>query len=282
MAENNKSSNRSVTRALKILQAINRYGSLSMMQIAKMVELPYPTTCRLVNTLVSEGVIERETLRKYYRPTALSKSLSCGYHTHSRMTTIARQHIQEVTCKTGWPVAISSRVGAYMVIQESTHSLTTQTFSEYTPGYSMPLLSSASGLAYLAFIPEAARNDILQQIDFDKVDNPAASLIKNGGDSYFESIREYGYAFYVRNPHTKDPGKTSSIAMPVFNGDEVTGTIALSFFSKVLHIEEAYCQFAEPLLEAQKKISRDLEEIRLFNPNDVALSDSEFAAQQMN
>ena len=138
MAVDSKSSNRSVSRALKILQAINRHGSLSMMQIAKMVELPYPTTCRLVNTLVSEGVIERETLRKYYRPTALSQSLSCGYHTHSRMTTIARQHIQELTCKTGWPVAISSRVGAYMVIQESTHALTTQTFSEYTPGYSEP------------------------------------------------------------------------------------------------------------------------------------------------
>ena len=196
------------------------------------------------------------------------------------MTTIARQHIQAVTCKTGWPVAISSRVGAYMVIQESTHSLTTQTFSEYTPGYSLPILSSASGLAYMAFISDAARADIIKQIDFSKVDNPAASIIKEGGTSYFESIREYGYAFYVRNPHTKDPGKTSSIAMPVFNGDEIAGTIALSFFSKVLHVEEAYAQFAEPLLEAQKKISNDLKEIRLFKPGEIRLSSEGLAVAQ--
>jgi len=272
MSDASKSGNRSVSRALKVLQAINRHGSLSMMQIAKLVELPYPTTCRLVNTLVAEGVIEQETLRKYYRPTALAQSLSCGYQTHSRMTTIARQHIQELTCKTGWPVAISSRVGAHMVIQESTHALTTLTFSEYTPGFSLPILSCASGLAYMAYLEEVARQDIIHQIDFDKVDNPAASIIKDRGESYFESIREYGYAFYVRNPHTKDPGKTSSIAMPVFNGDDVAGAIALSFFSKAMHVEDAYEKFAQPMAEAQAKISHDLKEIRLFKSGEVQLA----------
>ncbi len=272
MTDASKSGNRSVSRALKVLQAINRHGSLSMMQIAKLFELPYPTTCRLVNTLVAEGVIEQETLRKYYRPTALAQSLSCGYQTHSRMTTIARQHIQELTCKTGWPVAISSRVGAHMVIQESTHALTTLTFSEYTPGFSLPILSCASGLAYLAYIEEVARQDIISQIDFDKVDNPAASIIRDRSESYFESIREHGYAFYVRNPHTKDPGKTSSIAMPVFNGDEVAGVIALSFFSKAMHVEDAYENFAGPMADAQAKISRDLKEIRLFKSGELQLA----------
>ena len=159
-----------------------------------------------------------------------------------------------------------------MVIQESTHALTTLTFSEYTPGFSLPILSCASGLAYMAYLEEVARQDIIHQIDFDKVDNPAASIIKDRGESYFESIREHGYAFYVRNPHTKDPGKTSSIAMPVFNGDDVAGAIALSFFSKAMHVEDAYEKFAQPMAEAQAKISHDLKEIRLFKSGEVQLA----------
>jgi IclR family mhp operon transcriptional activator len=267
MADARKSVNRSVSRALKVLQAINRSGSLSMMQIAKAVDLPYPTTCRLVNTLINEGVIEQEALRKQYRPTALAQSLSCGYQAHSRMATIARPHIQALTCESGWPVAITSRVGKYMVIQESTHALTTLTFSEYTPGYSMPILSSASGLAYMAYVEPVVRRDILDQTNFDEVDNHAASIIKERCEPYFEAIRNDGYAFYVRSPHTKDPGKTSSIAVPVFNSDEVAGAMTMSFFARVLSVEQAYETFGEAMRKAQAAISHDLEEMRLFNPD---------------
>lgn len=271
MADAKKSANRSVSRALSVLQAINRSGSLNMMQIAKSVDLPYPTTCRLVNTLVAEGVIEQESMRKYYRPTALAQSLSCGYQAHSRMATIARPHIQALTCETSWPVAIASRVGKYMVIQESTHALTTLTFSEYTPGYSLPILSSASGLAYMAYVEPVVRADIITQTNFDEVDNPAASIIETRSESYFEGIRKDGYAFYVRNPHTKDPGKTSSIAVPVFNDGQIAGTVTMSFFARVMNVEEAYEKHGEALRRVQEDISRDLKELRLYNPDEEAL-----------
>lgn len=269
MVESSKSVNRSVTRALKVLQVVNRAGSLNMMQIAKAVDLPYPTTCRLVNTLVEEGVIEQETLRKHYRPTALAQSLSCGYHAHSRLATIARPHIQAMTCETGWPVAVTSRISKYMVIQESTHALTTMTFSEYTPGYAMPILSSASGLAYMAFVSPIIRKDILEQTDFDQVDNHASDIIEQRGEAYFESIRNEGFAFYVRSPHTKDPGKTSSIALPLFKGNDVAGSMAMSFFARVMTVEEAYAKYGELMRKTQMAISKDLEQMRLFNRDDL-------------
>ena len=56
---------RSISRALHVLQAINQHGALTMTQISQIVKLPYPTACRIVYTLVGEGVIERETSRKY-------------------------------------------------------------------------------------------------------------------------------------------------------------------------------------------------------------------------
>ena len=54
---------RSITRSIAALKAINRHGSLSMMEIAKASEVPYPTACRIVQTLLYEGLIEQEPAR---------------------------------------------------------------------------------------------------------------------------------------------------------------------------------------------------------------------------
>ena len=131
---------RSISRALHVMQAINRHGSLTMTQISKAVGIPYPTACRIVYTLVKEGVIERETSRKHYRPTALSQSLSSGYQERARLVAIARKHIVKLTKDTGWPVSLSSRVGPSMVIQDSTHGITTLTYSDYNAGYTLSLI----------------------------------------------------------------------------------------------------------------------------------------------
>ncbi|MEO0607519.1 MAG: helix-turn-helix domain-containing protein [Pseudomonadota bacterium] len=262
---------RSIARAIHVMQAINRFGALNMTQISNLVGLPYPTTCRVVNTLLTEGVIERETSRKFYRPTALAQSLSCGYHARSRLIAIARRHIEQLTQVTSWPISLSSRVGRNMVIQDSTHALTTMTFSEYPPGYTMPLLSSASGLVYLASLPLAQRNDLLGQIEFDPVSNPEARLIQNDPDRYFQNIRDLGYATFIKNPHTKDPGKTSSIAVSLHRKDELVGCMTLIFFSSAMRVADAYDRFGAQLRQAQDAINADLASMKLFNPEELDL-----------
>ena len=259
---------RSVSRALHVLQAINSHGSLSMTQISNLVELPYPTACRIVNTLISEGVIERETSRKYYRPTALTQSLSCGYQPRVRLVAIARKHIETLTRKTGWPVSIASRVGSSMVIQDSTHSMTTMTFSDYHPGYSLPILSSASGMAYMAFISDNDRDAIVKQLDYSR-DNEEIYVFGKNPDLYFEVIRSEGYASFIRNPHTKDPGKTSSIAVPLFHENDVIGAMTLIFFSTTLKVSDAFEKYKEEILEAQNNINSDLVEMKLFKPEQI-------------
>ncbi len=257
---------RSVSRALHVLQAINRHGALTMTQISKEVKLPYPTTCRVVLTLVSEGVIEREKSRKYYRPTALSQSLSCGYHQRSRLVAIARRHIEKLTEEVRWPISLASRVGPYMVIQDSTHALTTLTFSEYHPGYSLPILSCASGLAYLAYMEPEKRHEIIDQLEVPDEDNMIYRMISNNEDSFFAEIRKDHYATYIKNPHTKNPGKTSSIAMPLHRDKELVGTMALIFFSTSMRVAKAFDTFGDLLLETQANINKDLTEMKLFRP----------------
>jgi len=160
---------RSVSRSLAVLQVINAAGSLSLIDIARAVKLPYATTARLVDTLVYEGMVERELDRKHYRPTILVQSLASGYNDHSHLGTVARRHIVELTNKHGWPVAVSTRFGMNMIIRDCTHSISPYTLSTYYPGFVYPLLQSAAGLVYLAFSTEQdrhlSRNEILSAED---------------------------------------------------------------------------------------------------------------------
>lgn len=263
---------RSISRALHVLQAINRHESLTMTQISTIVKLPYPTTCRIVYTLVGEGVIERETSRKYYRATALAQSLSCGYQAQTRLVAIARSHIVKLTNKTGWPVSIASRVGPQMVIQDSTHGQTALTFSDYHPGFSLPMASSASGMVYLAFTEADERAHIIEQIKRTSLDEDSAILTDNLQSNRFEMILEDGYASFVRNPHTKDPGKTSSIAVPLYRGETLIGAMTLVFFSTALRVNDAFEEYKEFIFETQANINRDLVEMKLFKPEELNLT----------
>ena len=262
---------RSIARALHVLQAINRHGALTLTQISQIAKLPYPTACRIVYTLVGEGVIERESSRKYYRPTALAQSLSCGYQEQIRMVAIARAHIVKLTKDTGWPVSLASRVGPVMVIQDSTHSLTTMTFSDYHPGFSLPIASSASGMAYLAFTDREERAQIIDQIKRTAMDDEDRDGTENLRDNFFDMILEDGYASFIRNPHTKDPGKTSSIAVPLYRNKTLVGVMTFVFFSASFRVSDAFDKYKDIILETQTAINRDLSEMSLFNQKDLVI-----------
>ncbi|MBO9708277.1 MAG: helix-turn-helix domain-containing protein [Caulobacter sp.] len=252
---------RSVTRSLSVLRAINRAGSLSMMDIAVQSKVPYPTACRIVQTLLHEGMIEREPARKHYRPTALVQTLASGYQDFSRVTSIARPHIVALTKKHLWPMLIATRVGQSMMVRDSTHALTSLSFNNYHPGDTFPLLECASGRAYMAFATDEERAGILESIDEvgPGIDPHTLSLFQSG--ILFEEIRDAGYATRARNRFTSTPGKTSSIAAPIFENGLVCGALTLVFFSSAIKMDEAAGRYADDLVAAARAISDELRDV---------------------
>lgn len=263
---------RSISRALRVLQAINAHEALTMTQISQIVKIPYPSAHRIVNTLIKEGVIERETSRRFYRPTALVQSLSCGYKQQSRLSMIARPHLVKLTQETGWPAAIATRVGSVMVVQDCTHALTALTFSDYTPGYSLPMTCCVAGVAYLAFSDPNTRNMIIEQIKRGPLDETGENLTNKLQDIHFKMIVEDGYASFIRNPYTNDPGKTSSIGVPLYRGEDLIGAMTLSFFSSAMRVSDAFEKYKDIILETQALINKDLIEMKLFNPENLKIA----------
>ncbi|MEM6912815.1 MAG: helix-turn-helix domain-containing protein, partial [Pseudomonadota bacterium] len=254
---------RVITRTLKVLRSINQGRSLTMMEIARACDLAYPTTCRIVQSLVFEGYMEVEPQRKAYRPTALVQSLSYGYQAENAFAAAARPTIVKLTEKIGWPVVVSTRVADSMVIRDSTHSLTTMTFSEYYPGYAMPIWSSASGKIHLAYCSDEERRSIVESArmkqrakDEEEADT---GLLVGFDEDYIEgfvsSIRAAGFAQMIRNQHTKNPGKTSSLAVPLFRQETYVASLAVVFFSSTMSPTKAADKYLHDLQAAQQEIA---------------------------
>ncbi len=246
---------RAISRGLAVLQAVNRGGSITMMEICRQSHIPYPTGCRIVQTLIDEGMIEREPARKRYRPTALVRTLSLGYQEEGDLVAVARPHIVALTGKLAWPVSIATRVGPMMMVRDSTHKLTSLTLHNYAPGFTLPIIECSSGKAYLAFCDPEERRGVLNGLRH--LDGPAERLavLLTSSEKMLADIRARGYATQARNAYTATPGKTSSIALPLFQNGRVVGALALVFFASAVSMSEAENRYVADLRAVAEAIS---------------------------
>jgi IclR family mhp operon transcriptional activator len=243
---------RALSRGLDVLQAINQHRSLSMMAIANMCDIPDPTACRLVDTLLAENLIEREPTRKQYRPTERVRTLSAGYQQDDELGRAARPHIIALTRAVNWLISVCTRVGMTMMICESTHAIAPSTCNIYHPGYTMPLLGSSSGKAYLAFCAELDRRTTLHQL------TGALGRSVPALEAELAQIRAHGYATYARIRSTANPGKTSAISVPVHADGVLASTVTLAFFSSAMLLQKAIDTFAPRLKATASAVGADL------------------------
>jgi len=249
---------RAISRGLAVLQAVNRGGSVTMMDISRQSRVPYPTACRIVQTLMTDGMIEREPARKRYRATALVKTLSYGYQEEDNLVAVARPHIVALCKKVAWPISVTTRVGHMMMVRDSTHKMTSLTLNNYAPGYTLPLTECSTGKAYLAFCDPEERADILRGMR--ELQGPAErmAILTLHDEAFFRDVREKGFATQARNAYTANPGKTSSLAVPLFRKGHVCGSMALIFFSSAMTIRQAQDAFLDDLKRTAQAISAEL------------------------
>lgn len=249
---------RSISRGIAVLTALNRNGAMPMMEIAKSTALPYPTVNRIVQTLLHEGLVEREPARKYYRVTPLVRALSSGYQADDELVGIARSHIERLCLETAWPVSLLTRVGTQMVIRDSTHTMTSQTFTNYFPGYAMPIAGSASGKVYLAFCCDTERRTIIDAWKKGDEANALQGLELISDDGLINKIRDQGYAFNIGMFDSFEPGKTSAISVPILGEDGyILSSLTLIYFSSTMAPEAAVERYLETLLGVAENISNE-------------------------
>lgn len=69
---------RSASRAMEVLDAINRLGHPTIKEIKEDILIPYATVYRIVMTLVHDGWIEQDPKTKRFRPTERLGNMASG------------------------------------------------------------------------------------------------------------------------------------------------------------------------------------------------------------
>ncbi|CAN5902715.1 DNA-binding transcriptional regulator [soil metagenome] len=250
---------RSISRSLAMLQFINRHGPSSLMEIARAIDLPYPTTIRIVQTLIHEGMIETEPVRKLYRATSLVQTLSVGVHEHGHLLQAARPQLVSLTRKHGWPVHMTTPAGPSMLVRDSTYAMTSRAFNNYYPGYACHMLECAAGFAHLAFVDDETRDCLLSGLEVSPGNKVVFDMFRSG--VLTRRIRDDGYATNDRTVSTLNPGKTSTIAVPIMDQGFVAGILSMSFFASSMTMAEAVHLYVPDLRESAQEISRTLAEL---------------------
>jgi IclR family mhp operon transcriptional activator len=257
---------RAISRGLAVLQTVNRGGSVTMMEICRGAIIPYPTACRIVQTLMDEGFLEREPARKRYRATAMVRTLAMGFQEEDDLVAVARPHIVALTSGFAWPVSIASRVGRMMMVRDSTHKLTSLTLHNYVPGFTLPIIECSTGKAWLAWATPEERAGVLAGLR--QLDGPAERLavLLTSSEKMLSDIRAKGFATQARNAYTATPGKTSSIAVPLFKDGHVIGSMALIFFASAVSMAQAEARFLPGLVATARAISEALGSGPIYPP----------------
>ncbi|QTD57422.1 IclR family transcriptional regulator domain-containing protein [Parasphingorhabdus cellanae] len=251
---------RAITRGIAVLSAVNRDGPITMMNISKSANIPYPTACRIVQTFLHEGLIEREPARKRYRVTSLVQTLATGFQSEDQLVAVARPHLEELCRKFSWPVSLATRVGTRMMVLDSTHKMTSLTFTNYYPGYTLPIAECATGKSYLAHCSDEERQTIVEAWKATDNETSKMGLLLVSDDVVLNKIREDGYAHQMRNFYNEEPGKTSSLAVPVNGPDgDILGSLAIIYFASALKADEATATFLKAMQETASQITESLE-----------------------
>lgn len=232
-------------RGLAILESLNHRAVSTVEQLSASTGLPKPTVVRMLNTLVSAGYVQRLPYRRGYVLDESVLTLSSGYRSHDLIVQIARPLMSAFTSRTRWPLSLATLERTTMrvragTLQESPYATETD-MSRLTRR--LPMLSSALGLAYLAFCPDDERRTLVTQL----------SSMRNRSDDHMAAIRSLPAtvarvrtAGYAASPPETDNAAVG-LAVPVMQEDKVLACLSLRYLSRAMTEAEAASRHLEAL-----------------------------------
>lgn len=237
-----------LARGLLVLEALNRRGSASVLELARETAVPRATVYRIVRTLELAGFVGRGITDDRFHPLLGVRRLSGGFKDEQRLTEAAAPLLATLTKRIAWPCDVVTLEGTAMVVRDTTHGQSALSIDRNVVGRRLPLLGSCAGLAYLAFAPAAEQSllmDILAR-STDPADQPARDPVKLR--RLLETTRRRGYG--VRQGGALWP-HTGAVALPVREGGRVLGCISVIWMARVIPAAEGLRRCLEPLRETR-------------------------------
>jgi IclR family mhp operon transcriptional activator len=245
---------RSLQRGLQILEAVNHHSELRASKVARIIGVPRPTAYRLLETLEGMGFVARGSSQDSWRPTLKTKSLSSGFRDEDWVAQTAVPQMMKLGRRILWPLDLVTFRNYRMVIRESTHNISPFSVDHGMVGRELPVLETAGGRAYLAYVSPQEREQILaglrselgdQKVDYHE-DGPLSYIL--------DSTLALGVGFRIKGFNRR----TMSISAPIMGHDGPIGCLTMIWIASAMKFDAAILAHKDALRAVAEAISKDL------------------------
>jgi IclR family mhp operon transcriptional activator len=243
---------KSLKKALRILILMNEKGDATVSEIALALGVPRTTAFRLLETLATEGYVERQPHSMYYRVTSKVMHLSSGFRTENMLLEIARPMLAEFGASVGWGVSLATPRDTCMVVRITTGFDTTLALDRFTIGQGVPLMRATTGLCYLAFCGAAEREMMIGLARASG--NPLQSLSHHRDklDILLKRVRRRGFC-NLEFPLCRE----GSVGVPVLVNGKPFGGISMRYTKAAMTGNKLLEKFIPKLTELSAQISNE-------------------------
>lgn len=246
----------SVARSLDLLEAVSSDSEVGLVELAKRTGLQPSTAHRLLSTLVECGYVVQNSRTSRYRLTHKVVELAGSAEQRiERLRLAVRPHLQAVhdmTDETVNLVVLDRFTIVYIDQIESSRSV--RMFTQI--GASVPAHASASGKAMLAFLPDAAIEDLCARAPFEAL-TPRTRTTEAGLRADLARVHSRGYA--IDNEENEEG--VVCVAAPVFgSGGAVLAAASISGPAARMHrtdLGEMGEMIAAQMLDAAREMGHD-------------------------
>ncbi len=242
---------RALLRGLEVLHVLNLHNGATVSEVASAIDLPRTTTYRILETLCIAGYAYRAASDERYRLTILVRGLSDGFDDEAWVTQIARKYIYELCNELVWPIAVATLSGSTMLVRQTTDHRSPLAIEKRGPGFRVPILSSASGMAYLAFCPDEQREVILDMLGKSRREEDKAARNRKQLHEQLAEIRKRGFSASRRARRVSDE---ISLSVPVTAADRLVAALTIRFASTAVQEADGIQRFMPRLRATAKKI----------------------------
>ena len=248
---------RSLSRALDILTIFNKRDSASASEIASELKIPRSSVYRILETLIDKDFIYQHKSDRRFRLSQKIRTLSDGYTEEDHMANISRSFLEGFTKKHNWPATLATLSGLSIVVRENTDLQSPLAVEEFTIGYRMPILDTASGYCILAHMAIDRRRIILETLAKTAPGDMGKTVSSNRFKKEMEDIKEMGFAIRDRTRHHDDQ---TAISVPIMIAEgDVRGALTVRYSKSAYPLDKAIGMFLPSLKKAAKGIGDRIE-----------------------
>lgn len=246
-----------ISRALFVLEMLNRLPLTTLDQLHGDTGLPKPTLVRLLRALMVDGYVMQVSRTAGYRLGARVLALSSGYQPRDMLVDVAQPLMDRFTRLHKWPLYLGTPEDTAMRVRCTTVHLSAVAPDHVSAyHYRLSMLVSALGKAYLGKCPRVERGMLLAAL-CDAPDIQDGQVRSRAEAKALLAVADrHGYA--TTGLLEGDRGR--GLAVPLRLGRRVVGAISMRHYRSTVSEIAAVQRYLGPLQELADAIGAALQQ----------------------